>query len=200
MEKVYKNNSDNIKASKIEIQKVIDKLDNAINDLTDARKKSYLKEILFELLAGLSLFVGGALMFPAVIEFILFLSGGVTNNSEIAKFLLSLFSAVAGSAVANSFSVFLDKSVVYKDKVISLDIKKKEVIESKNKVELAYNMLDEQEKTEVTVDQVKKEESDDLYVKVEYEDSYTDELAEGFDLEQHYQQNGPKRVLVPKGK
>ncbi len=198
MEKVYKNNSDTIKASKIEIQKFIDKLDNAINNLDDDIKKSYLKEKLFALLAGLSLFVGGALMFPATIEFALLFSGNITNDSEVATFLLSFFSAIVGYAVTNSNDIFIDKSVAYKNKAISLDNKKSQVVDSKNKVELAYNMLDEQERTEVAVNQVKKGESDDSYVKVEYEDSYTDELAVGFGLEQYCQQNGPRRVLLPK--
>ena len=199
MEKVN-NNSEAINASKIEIQKVIDILDNAINNLADASKKSHLKEKLFGLLAGLSIFVGGALMFPVVIEFILLLCGEITTDAEVAKFVLSFFSAVAGFGIAYSNDIFIDKSVVYKNKAISLDNKKSQVVDSKNKAELAYNMLDEQEKTEVAVNQVKKGENDDSYVKVEYEDSYTDELAVGFDLEQYYQQNGPRRVLLPKSK
>ena len=123
MEKVNKNNSDAIKASKIEIQKVIDRLDNAINNLTDASKKSYLKEKLFELLAVLSLFVGGALMFPSVMELVCILCGEATDF-EAVKILLSSFSGMVGFAITNSSDIFMDKSIAYNGKAVSLIIRK----------------------------------------------------------------------------
>ena len=111
---------------------------------------------------------------------------------------LSLF---AGGCVAALNDKFLDKSVQYKMKVEDMEYEKNKIENLVEELNQAYTKLSEKEDIEEEIKQFQFVKTINNPVQeVEYEDSYTDELAVGFSFKQYCQQNCPRRVLVPKSK
>lgn len=157
-------------------------LNDIINDINKDRRKTGKSRVL-------SSVFGLIMSAPAVSAVVGFASGNIPMS--FAGISLGVGSLMCGAAGL----VLLWKSTNYSIKEDDLEYELDRTFDKKNDV---YSCKESIVKaTELLIEEQNKIQ-EDAYVKVEQQDSYTDELIPGFNLEQYYQQYGPKRVLVPK--
>ncbi len=157
-------------------------LNDIINDINKDRRKTGKSRVL-------SSSFGLIMSVPGISAIVGFASGNISMS--FAGISLGVGSLMCGAAGL----VLLWKSTNYSTKEDDLEDELHRTFDKKNAV---YSFKENIVKaTELLIEEQNRIQ-EDVYVKVEQQESYTDELIPGFDLEQYYQQNGPRRVLLPK--